>query len=144
MLAQISWTIGLILLDWNKILLIKRQNTGYFDGYWGFPAWRLDNLEHFKDWMIREAQEEIWIDLKQNELNEPIIIHRLFEDHQVISMYFVCQKWDHKPKNNEPEKCEKIEWFELNNLPQNCMPSIITALSCLWKQWKYFEINEQN
>ena len=32
---QVSMTVGLLLIKEDKVLLMKRQNTGYMDGYYG-------------------------------------------------------------------------------------------------------------
>lgn len=140
MFAKLTWTIGLILQDDDKILLIKRQNTWYFDWYWWFPAWRLEESEHFTDWVIREAYEEIWISINKKELSKPLIVHSISIEKEHIHMYFGCKKNSHNPINNEPLKCSEIKWFNKTSLPDNCTPGVTLAMQYFFFWERYIEV----
>ena len=45
-------TVGLILEKNGKILLIKRKNTGYMDGMYGFLAGHVEKGESLKQAMV--------------------------------------------------------------------------------------------
>jgi len=47
----------------RKILLGRRQNTTYYDGWYGVPAGHVDTGELPLSAGIREAKEEIGIDI---------------------------------------------------------------------------------
>jgi len=52
-------TAYLVLIARDKILLSRRYNTGFLDGYYGFPAGHLkDDEETLSQTVIREAREE--------------------------------------------------------------------------------------
>lgn len=61
-------TVGLILIKNNKILLMKRCNTGYEDGKYGLVAGHVESKESLKQAIIREAKEEIGINLSKQDL----------------------------------------------------------------------------
>ncbi len=47
----------LILLEENRILLLRRENTGYEDGKYGVIAGHIDGNETAREAMSREARE---------------------------------------------------------------------------------------
>ena len=49
----------LILIEDSKILLQRRQNTGYEDGNYSIPAGHLEDTESVTDCLIREIKEEM-------------------------------------------------------------------------------------
>ena len=36
-----------------------------------------------------------------------------------VNIFFLCNKFYGEIRNNEPDKCDEIKWFELNKLPPN-------------------------
>ncbi|NQY54774.1 MAG: NUDIX domain-containing protein, partial [Campylobacteraceae bacterium] len=57
----------LILIRQNKILLLRRHNTGYQDGQYSTIAGHVEEGESFSQCIIREAKEEAGITLKSVE-----------------------------------------------------------------------------
>lgn len=53
----------LILIKEGSILLLKRANTGFMDGYYSLPAGHLDGDETAREGGSREIKEEIGIDI---------------------------------------------------------------------------------
>jgi hypothetical protein len=39
-----------------------------------------------------------------------------------MQMFFTIQDWNGQIENKEPEKCECIDWFPINNLPEQTVP----------------------
>ena len=52
----------------NKILLQRRQGTKFCSGYLALPAGHLDVGENVYDALIREAKEELDIDISINDI----------------------------------------------------------------------------
>jgi ADP-ribose pyrophosphatase YjhB (NUDIX family) len=122
-------TSHLFLVKGDKILLLRRYNTGYEDGNYSVIAGHLDGNETFREAMIREAKEEADIDIKPEYLEVVHVMHRKSEDER-IDFFFVAKKWEGEPKNMEPQRCDDLRWFELNNLPKNIIPYVKQAIRC--------------
>lgn len=49
-------------------------------------------------------------------------------DRSYIDTYFMAEEWDGEITNMELNMCDKLEWFELDNLPENLIPYIAKVL----------------
>ena len=108
----------LILKQNNQVLLQLRKNTGYCDGMWSLVAGHVEDGESATKGMIREAQEEIGIEIIPSNLQVVHIMHRK-TNRLNVDVFFNCQSWQGTPQNLEPHKCETLEFFSLENLPSN-------------------------
>lgn len=100
-----------------KILLMRRKNTGDNDGEFELPGGHLEKDEDLFTAIIREANEEILIDLKREDLKIAHIMHHYTGER--INFIFTANGIDLNPKIGEPDKCDKLEWFDVNALPNN-------------------------
>lgn len=132
----------LVLIKNNKILLLRRFNTGYEDGKYSFVAGHLDGNETFKHAMAREAKEEAGIILNPDDLEIIHVMHRKkynIEKGERIDMFLTADKWEGEPKNLETHKCDDLSWFDLNNLPENTIPYIKQAINNIQNNIIYSE-----
>ncbi|MFH1180816.1 MAG: NUDIX domain-containing protein [bacterium] len=132
-------SVYLILIRDNKILLSRRYNTGYFDGFYSLPAGHLNGNETFKQGMARETKEEIGVILEPADLELVHAMDRMIPDDERADFFFTVKKWQGEPKNIEPEKCDDLSWFGLNNLPQNVIPCIKQAIDSFLNNIIYSE-----
>lgn len=132
-------TSHLILVKNNKILLLRRFNTGYEDGNYSIVAGHLDGNETFIQAMVREAKEEANIDLKPKDLEVVHIMHRKCPSEERIDFFIKAKSWAGEPKIMEPSKCDDLSWFELNSLPSNLIPYIKQAIECVENKTLYSE-----
>ena len=133
-----------VLLKDNKILLARRFNTGYMDGKYSLPAGHVDEGESFTQCIVREAKEEIGIDLKSEDLKVAHVMHRLSDSEWKelryrIDVFFVAEKWEGEIKNMEVNKCDDLAWFNLDNLPENIIPYVRQALENIKNKVSYSE-----
>lgn len=110
----------------KEILMLKRAGTGYYDGYYDLPGGHLEKDEDIFDGMIREAKEEIGIMINRDDMEILHIYHRYKGG--MLKFVFKASKYEGVLKNAEPENSEKIEWIEIENLPENIVPSIKVEL----------------
>ncbi len=120
--------VHLFLIRDQQVLLLRRFNTGYEDGNYSVVAGHLDGGEEIKAAMIREAQEEIGIELNYDDLEINQVMHRLSGDER-IDFFLHASRWQGTIENKEPHKCDELSWHKLNDLPDNLIPYIRRALT---------------
>jgi 8-oxo-dGTP diphosphatase len=119
----------LFLIRDNKILLLRRFNTGYEDGNYSVIAGHLDGNETIQQGMCREALEEGRLILVPSDIEIVHVMHRKCEDGAEAINYFCTTKnCPTEPVNAEPHKCDDLSWFQLNQLPENIIPYVHTAI----------------
>jgi 8-oxo-dGTP diphosphatase len=136
-------SVYLILVKDDKVLLLRRANTGYEDGKYSLPAGHADGDEPGREATAREALEEAGIKVKPQDLKFAHCMHRLQNDERV-DFFFTADKWEGEPKNMEPEKCDDLSWFPLDNLPDNIIPYIKQSLESQRDGIYYSEFWEGN
>lgn len=117
--------VHIIITDNDKILLQKRKGSKLWPGYYALPAGHIDEGENQYDALVREAKEEldIEIDLKGITNSYVVLRRNFFEiDGKVlqpyIDYYFEVTKYNGTPKIAEPDKCEELVWASIDNLPE--------------------------
>ena len=116
-----------LLNENNEILLMRRFNTGYEDGKYSVPAGHLEPNETLATGIIREAKEEINIDISNNDILMCHIMHNL-SDSPRIGFFFNAKKWQGTIHNLETNKCDEIKWFHLTNIPTNTVAYVKYAI----------------
>ena len=103
------------------ILLEKRQNTGILDGFYDASCCgHLEEGETLKEGLIREAKEELGIDIKEKDLSICSTMHATFENGgEYLLISFHTNKYKGTHKIMEPDKCSELKWFKINDLPKD-------------------------
>ena len=130
----------LVLVKDEQILLLRRYNTGYQDGNYSLVSGHFDGGETAAQCIAREALEEAGIVLNAGDLKVVNVIHRLATDREYFDIFVSANKWEGEITNMEPEKCDELKWFALNNLPSNLVPEIKTVLDNINNNVHYSEI----
>lgn len=113
-----------LLMKDEKILLLRRFNTGWNDGNYSLAAGHIDGNEPAEAAMIREAREELGITVELEDLKFAHVSHRYAPDHEYIDFYFTASQWQGEPYNAEPNKCDEVAWYSLDALPENIIPNV--------------------
>jgi ADP-ribose pyrophosphatase YjhB (NUDIX family) len=137
--------VFLLLIQDGKILLSRRFQTGYEDGNYGLPAGHGEYGETMREGTAREAQEEIGIIIDPKDLVFTLTQHRwcanLENDHARIGFYFIPKSFIGTPHNAEPEKCDDLQFFSLDNLPTNMVPHVRAVIEAYKSGENYNEFN---
>ena len=128
----------------KKILLLKRADWApLFPGHWHCVTGKIENGETPKESIIREAYEEIGIQIDPELKTTVAVKAQCFNDHTKIwrdlSLFFVTHCDDQEPVNKEPRLHDAMDWFDVNNLPEPIIPVVKIGMEHLMKQRSYGE-----
>jgi len=132
----------LVLIKNNKILLQRRFNTGYEDGKYSIVAGHVDKGETFTEAIIREVKEETGIILQAEDLSVVHVMNRNIQNNERIDIFFIAEKWTGNIENKEPNKCDDLSWFDLNDIPNNVIPYIKEAINHIKDKVIYSEFSQ--
>lgn len=135
---KIKVAVYLLLIKDEKVLLSRRFNTGWMDGKYSLISGHLDGNETVSTAMIRESFEEAKIKIKKEDLIPATVIDRN-SDQEYIDFFFVSNKWIGEITIGEPEKCDDLSWFSIDNLPDNLLPYIKEAIENYKNKIAFFE-----
>ena len=132
--------ISLIMRD-NKILMILRKNKPDAGNY-NLVGGRMEEGETVKQAIIREAKEEVGLVLKVEDIEIVSSLHRICEGgYNSIEYVLVVKNFEGEPQNLEPFVCEKLVWWDLDNLPENISPYAKTAIDNVKNKIVFSEID---
>ena len=118
-----------------KVLLHKRANTGFRDGYYDLPRGHVESDEMPVSAAVRELKEETNLGvnaddlelfhIRTNELDTPGCPY--------LYMFFRVEKGKCRGRYgiNEPEKCDDMKFFDKNDLPKPITQSSRVAIKHL-------------
>jgi 8-oxo-dGTP diphosphatase len=129
--------VHIFLIRDGKVLLLRRFNTGYEDGNYSVVAGHLNGDEEVKTAAIREAQEEVGIRIAPADLQVVGVMHRKSNDERV-DFFLTAVSWSGGVTNMEPDKCDRLVWFDVDDLPENVIPYVRRALYN-YRRGKWFD-----
>ena len=132
-------SVYLILVKDGKVLLSRRFHTGFEDGKYGLVSGHAEGKATVRAELAREVQEEVNVRINPEELEHVHTMHRWCGDHERVDLFFTTSKWKGEIKNNEPNKCDDLSWFPLNELPDNVIPYVRSTIDCYLKGVQYSE-----
>jgi len=125
---KLSLSVFMLLIDKdNNVLLIKRSNTGWMDGFYSVPAGALDGKETLLQAVIRETMEEVNVLVSEKNIQLVHTMHNMTHEEEWIGSFFVARHWEGTPQVNEPEKHSEVRWVSIKNLPENIIPYVQRA-----------------
>lgn len=131
---------ALIFNDKKEILLMKRfgkvRNNA---GWWSKPGGRVEYDETAIKAVKREIKEETNIDIDVwGQLPHTDHIMKKEGQHWV-AINFIANYKKGKLKNNEPHKCEALDWFALDKLPKRIEQTTREAIKN-YQERKYIKL----
>ena len=123
-------SVQLLLENQNKILLMKRKNTGYEDGKYSLPGGHVEANEEIRKALVREAKEEIGININVEDVEFYKVLNRkVSENQEYVDFVFKITHWTGDVSNNEKDKCEEIIWADKDQIPENTLDFIPKLLN---------------
>lgn len=125
---KIPVSVQLLMMKENKVLLTKRMGTGYEDGKYCLPGGHLEADEEIREAMVREAEEEIGIQLQKEDLEIYKVLNRKVGKGEYIDFILKPKQWSGEIENKEKSKCEEIIWVDRDKIPENTLSFIPEVL----------------
>jgi 8-oxo-dGTP pyrophosphatase MutT (NUDIX family) len=129
--------VHVFLIRDNRVLLLLRRNTGFADGQYSVIAGHLDGGEEVVGAACREAREEAGVALDPAAVVVAGVMHRR-SDAERVDFFVAAGRWSGEIVNVEPEKCDDLRWFALDDLPDNVVPYVRRALEN-YRAGKWFD-----
>ena len=134
--------VFVVLIKEGQVLLLRRFQTGIEDALYVVPMGGHDGKETLTMGVIREAKEEVNIDVKPEDVEVCHVMHRFHSmpeglSFEQIDVFFRVKNYEGLITNNEPDRCDELAFFPLNDLPEAMAPFIRHALQCI-QDGKYF------
>lgn len=117
--------IGVMVLKDNKVLLghrlAKRKDTGGIQepDCWSLPGGKQEMFETMFEGAIREVKEETNLDLDIEQLELFGASDDIATDRHFVTLQIIAKSSSGELITMEPDKEDKWEWFDINELPQN-------------------------
>lgn len=135
----------LIKNDKGEILLQRRQGTKLWPGFLALPAGHIDEKENAYDAAIREAREELGIEISIDNIIDTFVVNRRNKSLMpYYDVYFEINGYAGEIQISEPEKCSELVWCNINNLPEDMVDFEIEAIKNNQKGIKFSVIDVDN
>ncbi|MEK7103363.1 MAG: NUDIX hydrolase [Patescibacteria group bacterium] len=109
--------LGVIIVKEGKVLVGKRIGS-HGAGTWCFPGGHLDFGESWEECARRETDEEAGIRIKNVRFATATNDIFPIDGKHYVTIIMVAEYDAGDVINNEPDKCERWDWFDWDELPQ--------------------------
>jgi 8-oxo-dGTP diphosphatase len=137
--------VFVFLIKDSKVLLLRRAQTGWLDGFYDPPAGHLELDETLQEGAVRELKEEAGVVVDPKDLK---LIH-IYQNYNslkapYIGFMFAAQQWHGEPTIQEKNKCDDMQFFELDNLPEKTTPYAKIALKDIDNNEISYSFHDEN
>lgn len=126
----------------GRVAFVLRSGTAWMNGYYGMPSGKIEKGEPALLAAIREAKEEIGVEIKPENLRHVLTGDR-HDDIDWIDIWFEADQWEGEPHNAEPHMHSELAWLDPNDLPENVIPSVRFYLEQIQKGETFAEYGRQ-
>lgn len=115
----------------SKIAFVLRENTTWMNGYYGLPSGKIEKNESATQAAIREAKEEVGVELIAENMRPVLVMHRCGDDSEWVDFMFEAVSWKGELVNAEPHLHSRVEWLDPKNLPENVISPVRAAIEAI-------------
>jgi len=115
-----------LLRKGRKAAFVLRANTSWMNDYYGLAAGKVEKGESFTQAAIREAKEEVGVVVTRQQLQQVLTCHRREKGETIewVDVVFEATEWSGEVVNAEPHMHSEVAWLDLDDLPDNVIPSL--------------------
>ena len=114
----------LVFDDAGRLLLMRRNNTGFLDGWFSLPGGHRDAGETVETAAVRECAEEARVAVEHI---EPVVVMPYAGG---VDFIFEAKRWSGTPAIGEPDKCDALTFAPTDALPARTTRFVKAALAC--------------
>lgn len=141
MIARHLVDVHILLIRDERILLSLRRSGDKYDNRWHLPSGKLEAGESAAVGAVREAAEEIGVELEPAALRLVHVAHVTAPGRDSrLGLFFRAERWRGEPFNREPDKCYALQWFPLNDLPADLIEYSALGIAALNSESPYSEL----
>lgn len=109
--------VGAVIVRNGRVLMLLRSEACRNNaGLWTIPGGMVESFEPLDEAVKRETAEEVGLSVTASRFLA--VSDRVFEGQHWVSILYYCEAAG-VPVNAEPQKHLKVEWHDLDNLPEN-------------------------
>jgi 8-oxo-dGTP diphosphatase len=117
---------ALALIDADsRVLIAQRPEGKHLAGLWEFPGGKLAEGETPEAALIREAREELGIDIEESCLAPISFASHGYDEFHLLMPLYVCRVWN---GTVSPREGQALKWVRPNRLADYPMPPADTPL----------------
>ncbi|WP_063004557.1 NUDIX domain-containing protein [Nocardia salmonicida] len=136
--------VHILLIRGDEVLLSLRRSGDGFDHRWHLPAGKLEADESAAAAAVREAAEEVGVEIDPAALRLVHVAHVTAPGRDSrLGLFFRVEDWRGEPFNREPDKCYALQWFLLGELPGDLIEYSALGLAALNSAEHYSEFGWQ-
>ncbi|MEM7096645.1 MAG: NUDIX domain-containing protein [Pseudomonadota bacterium] len=132
--ARFGVVVHTILMDGQRVYLLKRAPEVAFGGLWSLPGGYVESGEGLAEAAIRECFEEVGVRLANPSLLG-VMSYRSRESEDELSQgynfIFLGQSFEGTPQNCEPAQFSEGGYVAVDTLPEDCVRWLPDALGFL-------------
>ncbi|MFF8908735.1 phosphotransferase [Streptomyces olivaceoviridis] len=104
----------------TEVLLSRRAGDVYAAGCWHLPSGHLDGpWEDIVTALVRETREETGVVVDPADVRAAVTVHhRSPAGGARVGVFFEVRRWHGTPQVMEPQVCDAMGWFAIDELPE--------------------------
>ena len=121
--------ISVLVMKDNKLLLGKRKGS-HGEGEYAAPGGHLEHMESFQACAAREVLEETGIEIGPLHFLR-VLNSTEYAPKHYVDLAFVAQWQAGEPEVREPDKVERWDWYDFNDIPPPLFAMLPSAIVML-------------
>ncbi len=131
--------VGCIFIKNGDVLTVFRNNCKKNNNKHGLIGGLVEHGESVRQAAVREIFEEVGVTVKPEDLKLVHTISSREDNIETVGHYFLVEKWDGEPYNKASDKHDRIEWFDMDKLPETLIERNRQAIENMFEEISYSE-----